>query len=227
MRRLAVLLLTVAAGCATVQTNEPFIPEPVFPITDQMEPAPAPPTEQGRVAAVAPEKKPEPGPASTTSAAAAADPAAPEHTSASSPEQTAQPAAPPHTSKKAAVEKKEHPVSDRRLQGLVELAARNDAKIMNVFVGMYQKTVKSIMGDQQNPYKRQTINGSDGAIYEVVFYLTREPRKGKPVSDRMLTPVIFRQGKVVAIGAYQYKKLQRTGSLGRQKQERATIRAAS
>lgn len=88
---------------------------------------------------------------------------------------------------------------------------------MHVFVGMYRKTVDKIMGSERKPYRRKTINGSDGYIYEVIFYLTREPRQGRMINDRMLTPVIFKQGKVAAMGNYQLKKLNRTGTLDRTK----------
>ena len=103
------------------------------------------------------------------------------------------------------------------MQGLVELAERNDEKIMSVFVGMYRRNVDDIMGTVRNPYKHQTITGADDQVYEVLYYLTREPRKGRPISDRMLTPVIFKKGRVAAIGAYQLKKLIQTGTIGRQK----------
>ena len=118
-------------------------------------------------------------------------------------------------------------MSPQRIEGLAGLAARNDEKMLQIYVGMYQKTVKSIMSDHRNPYKKEMVTGSDGQVYEIAFYLTREPHKGKPLTDRMLTPVIFRQGKVVGIGAYQYKKLIRTKSLSREKPGVPTIRAAS
>ena len=109
------------------------------------------------------------------------------------------------------------PVPDHKLQSLTDLAEANDEHIMNVYVGMYRKTVDQIMGTDHNPYRRRTISGTDGQTYEVLLYLTREPRKGKPVMDRMLTPVIFKQGRVVAIGNYQLKKLIRAGTLDRSK----------
>jgi hypothetical protein len=71
------------------------------------------------------------------------------------------------------------------------------------------------MGADHNPYKRRTIMGTEGEAYDVVFYLTREPRKGKGITDRMLTPIIFKKGRVVALGNYQLKKLIRTGTLER------------
>jgi hypothetical protein len=109
------------------------------------------------------------------------------------------------------------PVPDHKLMGLVELAERNDKNLLEVSVGMYRKTVEGIMGSARNPYKRATITGSNDQVYEVFYYLTREPRKGRPITNRMLTPIIYKKSRVVAIGTYQLKKLIRTGSVGRQK----------
>ncbi len=89
---------------------------------------------------------------------------------------------------------------------------------MNVYVGMYKKTVETIMGpDRRNPYRKTTITGREDQVYEVLFYLTREPRQGKPITDRMLSPVIFRKGRVVAMGNYKLKKLIRDGTLERRR----------
>lgn len=227
MRKLFVLLLIAAAGCATAPRTEPPLPELVPLLEDFKEPGPITSMEQAGPRTVVPETTAKPAPTARAEVApipSAPAPAAPARIPDVSPPQRAEQPAP---TRRAVTQVPEHPVADRNVQGLVALAARNDEKIMQVHVGMYQKTVKTIMADARNPYRRQTITGADGRVYEVAFYLTREPRKGKPISDRMLTPVIFREGKVIAIGAYQYKKLQRTGSLGRQKQEGTALRAAS
>jgi hypothetical protein len=109
----------------------------------------------------------------------------------------------------------EKPIPDHKLQSLTELAEANDDRIMNVFVGMYRKTVETIMGTDRNPYRKTTITGTDGQVYDILFYLTREPRQGKPITDRMLSPIIFKKGRVVAMGNYQLKKLTRNGTLER------------
>ncbi len=111
----------------------------------------------------------------------------------------------------------EKPIPEHRLQSLATLAIANDEKIMNVFVGMYRNTVDTIMGSDRNPYRKIKITGMDSEVYDVLFYLTREPRPGKPITERMLSPVIFRKGRVVAMGNYQLKKLIRNGTLERHK----------
>jgi hypothetical protein len=112
----------------------------------------------------------------------------------------------------------ELPLTDEKLRKLIALAELNDERLLEVFVGMYRKTVDGAMGfSRQNPFKREVIAGMDGREYEVLFYLTREPRKGKGVTERQLTPVIFREDRVVAIGRYPLKKLRRTGTIGKVK----------
>ena len=108
----------------------------------------------------------------------------------------------------------------RQSLGLEEFSEANDEKLLQVYVGMWRPTVDRIMDGHQsgqwiNPYKRQTIVGGDRRTYEVLFYLTRAPRSGQRVTERFLTPVIFRDVRVVAFGRYALKKLRRGDCLGR------------
>jgi len=96
-----------------------------------------------------------------------------------------------------------------------EFVELNDTKLLDVYVGMSRETVDKHMSAHQtdrfaNPYKRQVLRAKDGTIFEVLFYVTRAPSKGKPVTETQTTPLIFRDNKVVAIGRYQLKKLRRT-----------------
>ncbi|MBI3571687.1 MAG: hypothetical protein HY082_11410 [Gammaproteobacteria bacterium] len=97
-----------------------------------------------------------------------------------------------------------------------EFVARNDERLLDVFVGMHKSELVRIMhadADRwHNPYKREALLDTKGAAYEVFYYLMRDP-EGKPVKDRHLTPVIVRDDVVVAIGAYRLKKLKRGESL--------------
>jgi hypothetical protein len=95
-----------------------------------------------------------------------------------------------------------------------EFIALNDTKLLDVYVGMSRATVDKYMDAHEtdrftNPYKRQTLHAKDGTLYEILFYITREPTKGKPVTETQTTPLIFRDDKLVAIGRYQLKKLRR------------------
>ncbi len=79
-------------------------------------------------------------------------------------------------------------------------------------------------GRWPNPYKHELLHDRTGKGYEVFYYLTRDP-EGKPVQERHLTPVIVKDGVIVAIGAYRLKKLRRGESLSLPK-NRAPKRAS-
>lgn len=113
----------------------------------------------------------------------------------------------------------EAPVSRRSLS-LDDFAQTNDDKLLQVYVGMALVRVERLMDGHQsgkwiNPYKRQMLHGRDGRNYEVLFYLTSTPLAGRRVTENLLTPVIVRDDKVVAIGRYPLKKLRRGDCLGR------------
>ncbi len=108
----------------------------------------------------------------------------------------------------------------RQSMGLEEFAEMNDEKLLQVYVGMWRPSVERIMDGHQsgkwvNPYKRQTIVGGDRRTYEVAFYLTRPPRSGQRLTENYLTPVIFRDERVIAFGRYALKKLRRGDCLTR------------
>lgn len=215
MARLFIVLLLFTAGCATLRAPEPSAPTTPTQ-AEQVAQAPTQPTEK-REQPVVQEDSAEPAPP------ASAEPSKDELALARkepSPGVRQKPERP-------SLPLKEPPVPDNKLQSLTRLAADNDEKILNIYVGMYKKTVEGVMGTAHNPYKQQKITGTDGKVYEVLYYLTREPRKGRPITDRMLTPVIFRKGQVAAIGHYQLKRLIRTGTLSRPKPPKEIIDSPS
>jgi hypothetical protein len=108
----------------------------------------------------------------------------------------------------------ERPSVTRKSMGLEEFAETNDEKLLNVYVGMSRQAVERLMDGHQsgkwiNPYKYQMVVGADGKKHEVLFYLTRAPRQGQRVTESFLTPVIFQNDRLTAIGRYPLKKLRR------------------
>ena len=94
----------------------------------------------------------------------------------------------------------------------------NDSKLLDIYKGMTKEQVEQVMapnraGKWRNPYKRQVLHSNDGKAYEVLFYFTRMPSKDHSVTESQMTPVIFNEGKVVAMGRYQLKKLRRSLAL--------------
>jgi hypothetical protein len=110
----------------------------------------------------------------------------------------------------------------RKWLSLNDFAEANDEKLLNVYPGMSRQTVERIMDGHQsgkwaNPYKQQAVINADGKSHDVLFYLTRAPRQGQRVTENFLTPVIFQNERVTAIGRYPLKKIRRAACLSRAK----------
>lgn len=97
-----------------------------------------------------------------------------------------------------------------------EFVAANDERLLEAFPGMHRTELARVMqhgaGRWPNPYRHESLHDRAGKVYEVFYYLTRDP-EGKPVKERHLTPVIVKDNVVVALGAYRLKKLKRGESL--------------
>ena len=110
----------------------------------------------------------------------------------------------------------------RKWLSLNDFAEANDEKLLNVYPGMSRQTVERVMDGQQsgkwtNPYKHQAVISANGTSHDVLFYLTRAPRQGQRVTENFLTPVIFQNERVTAIGRYPLKKIRRAACQSRAK----------
>jgi hypothetical protein len=192
MRRICFCLAVLLAGCATTRDMPP-------------EPAPAPaPVSTAPVQA----------PAIVETQPPAAVPETPVVTSPAPPVATPPPVAVP-------------PAAKPKPLTYVELAAINSDRLIDVFPGMNRETVEKIMDVQNdgralNPQRQEWLRDSGGRLYHVLHYMTREPARGKPVHENLLTPVIFLDDKVVSIGRYPLKKLRRTACSARSATARCT-----
>jgi len=102
----------------------------------------------------------------------------------------------------------------RRILTVNEFVERNDERLLQVYVGMSRRSVEQLMqgvgtGPYANPFRRQLLTDLQGERYEVLYFLTRAPTTGRRVTENQLTPVIFRDDRVVAIGRFPLKKLRR------------------
>jgi hypothetical protein len=70
-------------------------------------------------------------------------------------------------------------------------------KIFDVLFGRFQYL------DARNPMREERVRGADGADYEVLFYYTDLRERDNKITDDELTPVVFRDGRIVGIG-YDY-----------------------
>jgi uncharacterized protein DUF3192 len=106
-------------------------------------------------------------------------------------------------------ESREQAVIPTRPEKYEAFAKKNDERLLQVYVGMNRKTVEKLMG-RRGYYKREFIRNEGNQGYEVLFYLTRVPQKGKAVTERHLTPVLFKKDRVQAVGHYQLRKLRQS-----------------
>lgn len=105
---------------------------------------------------------------------------------------------------------------------LEQLRAANKLNLAKVAPGMTRFETETIMGTARaggglpevvfgrvqylrakNPMREETVKGSDGAEYLVLFYYTDLKKLDDKITDDELTPVVLRDGKVAGIG-YSY-----------------------
>jgi len=108
------------------------------------------------------------------------------------------------------------PVSATEYITLEDLREDNKAAMVNVRPGMDKARVLRVMGDKEaathggsirNPFRELHFTGTDGQEYEAMLFYTERHTKFGKVRDTDCTPVVFRQGQVVAIGYPALRKL--------------------
>jgi hypothetical protein len=93
---------------------------------------------------------------------------------------------------------------------LIRLAEVNDERLLDLYPGMPKTTALVIMnhdetGGAPNPFRIETVADND-RTYEIYYYLTREPRSGRPVTYSMLTPILFEGDRLAVIGRYPIRR---------------------
>lgn len=102
---------------------------------------------------------------------------------------------------------------------LEQLRNHNKQNLAKVAPGMTRMEVESVMGHEhaggglpevvfgrvqylraKNPMREETVRGADGADYLVLYYYTDTKQLDDRITDDELTPVVFRDGKVVGVG---------------------------
>jgi len=108
------------------------------------------------------------------------------------------------------------PVSATEYLSLEYLREDNKASIVRVKRGMNKAQVLKVMGDKEaatrdgsirNPFRELSFTGTDGQEYEAMLFYTERHAKFGKVRDSNCTPVILKQGQVVAIGNPALHKL--------------------
>jgi hypothetical protein len=108
---------------------------------------------------------------------------------------------------------------------LEQLREHNKQNLAKVAPGMTRMEVESVMGHAQaggglpevvfgrvqylratNPMREEIVRGADGKAYLVLFYYTDVKQLDDRITDDELTPVVFRDGKVVGVGTAYLKR---------------------
>lgn len=108
---------------------------------------------------------------------------------------------------------------------LEQMREHNKQSLAKVAPGMTRMEVESVMGHARaggglpevvfgrvqylratNPMREETVRGADGKDYLVLFYYTDVKQLDDRITDDELTPVVFRDGKVVGVGTAYLKR---------------------
>jgi hypothetical protein len=93
---------------------------------------------------------------------------------------------------------------------LKELITSNQSKTAQLALGMSKAEVMALMGNKtaktgdgvvNNPWLVEARLGSDGAQYEVLYYLTSKNPPFTPIRQSLTTPIVIKDGKVIAWGS--------------------------
>ena len=100
---------------------------------------------------------------------------------------------------------------------LAELAASNQARLVQLSIGMSKKEVILLMGNKtaktpdgvvNNPWTVETSIGKDGAQYEALYYIIRKNQPFTPVRKSLATAIVFKNGTVIGWGENAFERYQ-------------------
>ena len=105
------------------------------------------------------------------------------------------------------------------IDSVEQLRENNKKNIAQLAVGVPRPQVEKLMGDAtaggklgdmvfgrlqhfevKNPMRVEQVSGPDGAVYDVLFYYTDLKTRDDKITDDELTPIVFRDGKVLGVG---------------------------
>jgi hypothetical protein len=105
------------------------------------------------------------------------------------------------------------------IDSVEQLRETNKQRIAQLSVGMPRAQVEKLLGDARaggrlgdvafgrlrhlevkNPQREERITGTDGAVYDVLFYYTELKTRDDKITDDELTPLVFRAHELAGIG---------------------------
>jgi hypothetical protein len=116
------------------------------------------------------------------------------------------------------------------IDSVEQLRDNNKKNIAQLAVGTPRAQVEKLMGDAsaggkagdilfgrlqylevKNPMRVERITGSDGTVYDVLFYYTDVKARDDKITDDELTPLVFRGHELAGIGYEFLGKLKSKG----------------
>ncbi len=94
----------------------------------------------------------------------------------------------------------------------------NRDNLKKLSVGMEKATAMETMGTEpsrgvfmwiDNPHRSEEVTAKNGQRYEVLYYYTDMKQRDDKITDDELTPLLFKDGKLVAWGDDALKRLGR------------------
>lgn len=92
----------------------------------------------------------------------------------------------------------------------------NKQNLKKLSVGMEKQTAVATMGTEpsrgifmwiDNPHRAEQITAKDGQRYEVLYYYTELKQRDDKITDDELTPLLFKDGKLIAWGDDALRKI--------------------
>ena len=95
------------------------------------------------------------------------------------------------------------------LEPIELLRNHNKENLQRLSAGMHKNVAMETMGTEPaaglfqwiyNPHRTETTTGTDGNLYEVLYYYTDLKQRDDQITDDELTPLVFENGRLIGWG---------------------------
>ena len=95
------------------------------------------------------------------------------------------------------------------LEPIELLRNHNKENLQRLSAGMHKNVAMETMGTEPaaglfqwiyNPHRTETATGTDGNLYEVLYYYTDLKQRDDQITDDELTPLVFENGRLIGWG---------------------------
>ena len=97
-----------------------------------------------------------------------------------------------------------------------EVRVINRVSLTQLDLGMSKEEVLEIMGtetyegddgDINNPFRTEVFQMEEDSVVEVLYYYTDKKNNDKAITDEELTPIVFKNGRLIGWGWISLRKL--------------------